>query len=183
MVIDVTDATFQTEVIDASQTTPVVVDLWAPWCGPCKTLGPIIEKVVDATGGKVILAKVNVDENPAIAQAFRAQSIPMVVAIDKGRPVDGFTGSYPEHFVKEFVDKLLPAGEPVSPLLVPPTEDVAADEPFVVNDEFDTELAGLLAHVKTDEVKRARYLEILEIMGPNDPRVAGHRKKLTAQLF
>ncbi|NDF41655.1 MAG: hypothetical protein EB132_05865 [Actinobacteria bacterium] len=96
MVIDVTDATFQTEVIDASQTTPVVVDLWAPWCGPCKTLGPILEKVVGETGGKVILAKVNVDENPAIAQAFRAQSIPMVVAIDKGRPVDGFTGSYPD---------------------------------------------------------------------------------------
>jgi len=183
MVIDVTDATFQTAVIDASQTTPVVVDLWAPWCGPCKTLGPILEKVVGATGGKVVLAKVNVDENPAIAQAFRAQSIPMVVAIDKGRPVDGFTGSYPEHFVQEFVDKLLPEGAQASPLLVPPADAPVEEEPFVVNDSFDAELAELLPHVKADEAKRARYLEILETMGPNDPRVAGHRKKLTAQLF
>ncbi len=183
MVIDVTDATFQTAVIDASQTTPVVVDLWAPWCGPCKTLGPILEKVVGAKAGKVVLAKVNVDENPAIAQAFRAQSIPMVVAIDKGRPVDGFTGSYPEHFVQEFVDKLLPDEPAASPLLVPPTEEVAEEQPFVVNDNFDAELGELLPHVKTDEAKRARYLEILETMGPNDPRVAGHRKKLTAQLF
>ena len=165
MVIDVTDATFQTEVIDASQSTPVVVDLWAPWCGPCKTLGPILEKVVGETGGKVVLAKVNVDENPAIAQAFRAQSIPMVVAIDKGRPVDGFTGSYPEHFVKEFVDKLLPEGAQASPLLVPPTEAPVEEQPFVPNDNFDAELADLLPHVKADEVKRARYLEILEAMG------------------
>ena len=181
MVIDVTDATFQSDVIEASQTTPVVVDLWAPWCGPCKTLGPILEKVVGSKGGKVVLAKVNVDENPAIAQAFRAQSIPMVVAIDKGRPVDAFTGSYPEHFVQEFVDKLLP--EEASPLLVPPTDAEVAEEPFVPNDDFDAELTGLLPLVKTDEAKRARYLEILEAMGPNDPRVAGHRKKLTAQLF
>ena len=181
MVIDVTDATFQSDVIEASQTTPVVVDLWAPWCGPCKTLGPILEKVVGAKGGKVVLAKVNVDENPAIAQAFRAQSIPMVVAIDKGRPVDGFTGSYPEHFVQEFVDKLLP--EEASPLLVPPAEAEVVEEPFVPNDDFDAELTGLLPFVKADESKRARYLEILETIGPNDPRVAGHRKKLTAQLF
>ena len=183
MVIDVTDATFQTAVIDASQSTPVVVDLWAPWCGPCKTLGPILEKVIGATGGRVVLAKVNVDENPAIAQAFRAQSIPMVVAIDKGRPVDGFTGSYPEHFVQEFVDKLLPEGAQASQLVVPPTETESEPEPFVPNDSFDTELAELLPYVKADESKRARYLEILETMGPNDPRVAGHRKKLTAQLF
>ena len=181
MVIDVTDATFQSDVIEASQTTPVVVDLWAPWCGPCKTLGPILEKVVGAKGGKVVLAKVNVDENPAIAQAFRAQSIPMVVAIDKGRPVDGFTGSYPEHFVQEFVDKLLP--EEASPLLVPPAESEVVEEPFVPNDDFDAELTGLLPFVKADEATRARDLEILETIGPNDPRVAGHRKKLTAQLF
>lgn len=76
MVIDVTDATFQTEVIERSHTVPVIVDLWAPWCGPCRTLGPIIEKVVEATGGKVVLVKVDTDQNPAISQAFEVQSIP-----------------------------------------------------------------------------------------------------------
>ena len=81
------------------------------------------------------------------------------------------------------LDKLLPDEPAASPLLVPPTEEVAEEQPFVVNDNFDAELGELLPHVKTDEAKRARYLEILETMGPNDPRVAGHRKKLTAQLF
>ena len=80
MAIDVTDATFQTEVLDRSNEVVVVVDLWAPWCGPCVTLGPIIEKVVGETDGEVILTKVNIDENPGIAQAFGVQSIPLVVA-------------------------------------------------------------------------------------------------------
>ncbi len=109
--IDVTDATFQTEVLDKSNEVPVVIDLWAPWCGPCKTLGPIIEKVVDETGGKVVLAKVNVDENPGLHQAFKVQSIPAVYAMKDGAVVDGFMGSYPEHVVKEFVDSLLPTEE------------------------------------------------------------------------
>ena len=109
--IDVTDATFQTEVLDKSMEVPVVVDLWAPWCGPCKTLGPIIEKVIDDTGGRVVLVKVNVDENPALSQAFKVQSIPAVYAMKDGAVVDGFMGSYPEHAVKEFVDALLPTEE------------------------------------------------------------------------
>ena len=85
---------------------PVVVDLWAPWCGPCKTLGPILEKVVAATGGAVELAKVNVDENPRIAQQFQAQSIPAVYAISGGKVVDGFIGALPEAQVAEFVQRL-----------------------------------------------------------------------------
>ncbi len=112
--IDVTDATFQTDVIDKSAEVPVVVDLWAPWCGPCKTLGPIIEKVIDETGGKVVLVKVNVDENPGLSQAFKVQSIPAVYAVKDGAVVDGFMGSYPEHAVKEFVDALLPTEEEVA---------------------------------------------------------------------
>jgi putative thioredoxin len=111
MSIDVTDATFETEVIDRSQTTPVVVDLWAPWCGPCRTLGPILDKVVGETGGRVALVKVNIDENPGIAQAFRVQSIPLVVAIKDGQAVDGFLGAYPEHEVRAFVERLLPSME------------------------------------------------------------------------
>ena len=107
-VIDVTDETFQTEVLDKSKQVPVVVDLWAEWCGPCKTLGPILEKVVGATDGKVVLAKVDVDANPGLSQAFKVQSIPAVYALKDGAVVDGFMGSYPENTVQEFVDALLP---------------------------------------------------------------------------
>ncbi|MFM8906231.1 MAG: thioredoxin, partial [Actinomycetota bacterium] len=110
-VIDVTDATFQKEVIERSMTTPVVVDLWATWCGPCKTLGPILEKVIGATNGKVVLAKIDVDKNPGVARAFQVQSIPAVYALKDGQPVDGFMGALPEHQVKEFVNKLIPGGE------------------------------------------------------------------------
>lgn len=109
--VDVTDATFQSAVIDRSMSVPVVVDLWAEWCGPCKQLGPIIERVVAATEGAVELVKVDVDANPAIAQAFRVQSIPAVFAIKDGRPVDQFIGALPEAEVAEFVAKLLPTKE------------------------------------------------------------------------
>ena len=110
MMIDVTDATFDAEVVQRSMTTPVVVDLWAPWCQPCKTLGPIIEKVVDETNGKVVLAKVNVDENPQVSQAFRVQSIPAVFALANGQVVDTFVGAQPEPKIREFVNNLI-AGE------------------------------------------------------------------------
>ena len=111
MAIDVTDATFQTEVVERSMTTPVVVDLWAPWCGPCQTLGPILDTVVDETQGKTVLAKVDTDANPGIAQAFQVQSIPMVVAFKDGQPVDAFMGAQGEHEVREFVSRLLPTQE------------------------------------------------------------------------
>ena len=124
MAIDVTDSTFQTEVIDRSKTQAVVVDLWAPWCGPCRTLGPILERVVDATEGEVVLVKVNTDENPAISQAFRVQSIPAVYALKNGEVVDGFIGAHPEHVVEEFVANLRPseAERTVSSLLAEGTE-------------------------------------------------------------
>lgn len=108
---DVTDATFQTAVIERSKAVPVVVDLWAEWCGPCRTLGPIIEKAVAATNGQVELAKVNVDQNPRVSEAFRVQSIPAVYAIVDGRPVDQFLGALPEAQVTEFVNKLIPKRE------------------------------------------------------------------------
>ena len=108
MAIDVLDETFQKEVIDKSMIFPVIVDLWAPWCGPCKNLGPILEKLVAATKGQVILAKVDVDKCPQIAQAFQAQSIPAVYAMKDGKILDGFVGAQPEHVVSEFIKKLLP---------------------------------------------------------------------------
>ena len=108
MALDVTDATFQTEVLERSLTTPVVVDLWAPWCNPCLTLGPILEKVIDATAGQVVLAKVNVDENPQVSAALRVQGIPAVFVAQDGKLYEGFTGALPEHLVTEFVASLLP---------------------------------------------------------------------------
>lgn len=109
---DVTDATFQTDVIERSATVPVVVDLWAEWCGPCKQLGPILERVIAETNGAVELAKVDVDANPQVAQAFQVQSIPAVFAIVGGRPVDQFLGAQPEAKVREFVEKLAPGAAP-----------------------------------------------------------------------
>src|SRR5580658_1772888 len=106
--MDVTDATFQDEVILRSATVPVVVDLWAPWCGPCTTLGPMLENAVAATGGAVALAKVNIDENPRIAQSFGVQSIPAVFAIRDGKVVDQFIGAVPEAQVTAFVQKQAP---------------------------------------------------------------------------
>ena len=107
LVKDSDTAHFMADVIEASQTTPVVVDFWAPWCGPCKQLTPTIEKVIKGTRGAVKLVKINVDENQELAAQLRIQSIPTVFAFAAGRPVDGFAGALPESQVKAFVDRLL----------------------------------------------------------------------------
>jgi putative thioredoxin len=106
VVQDVTTANFMAEVVDASFDQPVIVDFWAPWCGPCKQLGPILEKVVRGAGGAVRMVKLNIDDNPEIAQQMRVQSIPAVYAFKDGRPVDGFVGALPESQVKQFVQRL-----------------------------------------------------------------------------
>lgn len=104
--MDVTDETFP-QVLELSRTVPVVIDLWAEWCGPCKQLSPILERVVTELGGRLLLAKVDVDANPQLSQAFRAQSIPMVVALVAGQPVPLFTGAVPEQQVREVFAQLL----------------------------------------------------------------------------
>jgi putative thioredoxin len=103
---DVTEASFMAEVIDKSRDVPVIVDFWAPWCGPCKTLGPALESAVAAANGKVLMAKVNVDQNQMIAGQLRVQSIPTVYAFWQGQPVDGFQGAISGYEVKKFVEKV-----------------------------------------------------------------------------
>ena len=107
-VLDVTDATFATDVLAASNSKPVVVDFWAPWCGPCRILGPIIESVAASTNGEVLLAKLNTDENPRTATQYRIQGIPAVKAFRNGRVVSEFTGAVPEPQVREFFKRLTP---------------------------------------------------------------------------
>jgi len=106
LIRDVSEATFMAEVIEASRDVPVIVDFWAPWCGPCKTLGPALEAAVVAAKGRVRMAKINVDENQQISAQLRIQSIPTVYAFWQGKPVDGFQGAQPPSEIKAFVDKL-----------------------------------------------------------------------------
>ncbi|MDT8990090.1 thioredoxin [Curvibacter sp. APW13] len=107
--INVTIQNFEAEVVEASFTTPVLVDFWAPWCGPCKTLGPLLEKVEEAYGGRFILAKIDSDQEQQLAQAFGIRSIPTCVLMIGGKPVDGFMGAVPESKIREFLDKHLPS--------------------------------------------------------------------------
>src|SRR5579872_6803361 len=110
LIKDTDTAGFVADVIEASKTTPVIVDFWAPWCGPCKQLGPLLERLVKQYAGKVKLVKVNVDENQELAMQFGVQSIPAVYAFKDGRPVDGFMGALPEGQLKQFIERLTGGG-------------------------------------------------------------------------
>jgi putative thioredoxin len=241
--VDVTEATFEAEIVAKSHDVPVVVDLWADWCGPCKALTPILERVIDETDGQVVLAKVDVDANPRLAESFQVQGIPAVFAIRDGKIVGQFTGAQPEAQVRDFIASLLPSaneqlvadlmevgdevalqqaleavpGHPgatvqLAELYVAEgrTEDALAtlgkipetaetrrvaalartgaapdeaangDGPLA---DVEATLEALLPQVKADDDARQQYLDLLELMGPDDPRTAEFRKRLSRQLF
>ena len=234
---DVTDATFQVQVVERSKTVPVVVDLWAEWCEPCKQLGPILEKVVAETGGAVELAKVDIEGSPGVAQACRVQSIPAVYVMVDGEVADGFVGAQGEASVREFLQRFVPepelsrleqlvaAGDEASlrsALEIESDNEPAvaalaalligdgrveeavsllervADTPEVrrllamarvqdVSDsqpqDIESELSELLTQVKIDEDARQRFVDLLEVLGPDDPRTSSWRKRLSAALF
>ena len=232
---DVNDATFETDVIERSKEVPVIVDLWAPWCGPCRTLGPIIERVVESTGGAVELVKVNVDENPRISATFQVQSIPAVYALKDGKVVDGFIGAVPETQVAQFVARLAPAPTEADLLVERGDEEsfraaleIEHDHPRAVtalasllidkganeealslleripenaetrtlaararlserqvdaSDDATKLLDDLLERVRDDADARQEFLDLLETLGPEDPRTLQYRKALSARLF
>ena len=236
---DATDATFEDVVLRRSTEVPVVVDLWAPWCGPCTTLGPMLERAVAATGGAVDLVKVNVDENPTISASFRVQSIPAVFAIRDGAVVDQFIGAQPEAAVQAFVERLVPTRseadvladegaeggdeallrraldlQPDHPVALPAlaglliargeTEEAVAllgripetsetrrllaearlaTREDVAGADIGSLLDGLLERVKDDPDARQEFLDLLETLGPDDPRTLAYRKALASRLF
>lgn len=235
MILDVTDDTFEQDVVLRSDQVPVVVDLWASWCGPCKTLSPIIERVVEETNGAVVLAKIDVDANPRAAATFRVQGIPAVYALRDRQVVDGFVGAQGEDIVRQFVNQLAPneaeselallleKGDEASLRQVLEAEPgneaaVTALAELVLRDgrseealalleripesaetrriaalartgealgdtDIESRLDALLDDVKSDDGARQEYLDLLEVLGADDPRTAKYRKLLTSKLF
>lgn len=165
--IDITLQNFEADLIVASQTQPVLLDIWAPWCGPCRTLGPILEKLETAYAGRFTLAKLNSDEVPEIAgqlsQMFGVRSIPFCVMFVDGQPVDGFVGALPEAQIREFLDKHVPAGEALEA-----EADVEAAEDLMADGDLEAALAKLAHAVQTDhdnETARFDYVKALLELG------------------
>ncbi len=190
LIKDTTAQTFAADVLDASMDVPVIVDFWAPWCGPCKQLTPILEKVVTQAGGAVRLVKMNIDEHPQVAQQLRVQSIPAVFAFKNGQPVDGFMGALPESQVKRFVEAL--SGGALEPTQAEQLLEAAhqameagdigtagqAYAAVLQEDRENPKAIGGLARCYLEAGDAAKAAEVLELaQGPNadHPDVAGAR--------
>lgn len=188
LIKDTTTASFRQDVIAESMKQPVLVDFWAPWCGPCKQLTPVIEKAVKAAGGKVKLVKMNIDEHPQIAGQLGVQSIPAVFAFDRGQPVDGFMGAQPEAKIREFIERLVGPGSAAADELLAEAEarthagDLggAAELYAAVLAEDPQNLAAIAAlaklHLQLGDIEGARrFLAMAPAAKANDPVVAGAR--------
>ena len=170
LVKDTSDSKFISDVIERSQDTPVIVDFWAPWCGPCKQLGPMLEKVVTEANGAVALVKIDIDQNPQVAQQLRVQSIPAVYAFYQGRPVDGFQGAVPESQLKEFVKKLIDsAGKTQSSPVDEALEQARTLLEAGKNDQAEALLEQVLQH-EPENVEAKVKLARLSLENDNEDR-------------
>ena len=181
-------ATFADDVIKASSDTPILVDFWAPWCGPCKQLTPVLEKLVKASSGKIRLVKINIDENQELATQLQIQSIPMVYAFKEGQPVDGFMGALPESQIRDFIEKLIgPVGPSPSEEVISMAKEALSQEDFQTaanlfaqvmqnNQDEPSAIAGLTkCYIGMGETDQAR-----EIIGSLDEETSAHPEVASA---